>query len=84
MIKVCFAGASAVSGGPTRSLERRVGYAPALAGSDLPVALLVAHLAAGLSLCWPGGRCGLVAAAGPPRNGRLAAVRCSLSRSRGS
>ena len=30
------------------------------------------------------GGAGLVAAAGPPRNGRLVAVRCSLSRSRGS
>jgi hypothetical protein len=32
----------------------------------------------------PGWRCGPVAAAGPPRNGRFVAVRCSLSRRRGS
>jgi hypothetical protein len=31
-----------------------------------------------------GWRCGLVAAAGPPRVGRFVAVRCSLSRRRGS
>ena len=45
-------------------------------------AALVPHLAAGSA--YRGLRCGLVAAAGPPRNGRFVAVRCSLSRSRGS
>src|SRR5688500_19737744 len=53
MIKVCLAGASAVSGGPTRSLEG-VGYAPALAEAIFPFTLLLAQVAAGLSLCWPG------------------------------
>jgi hypothetical protein len=84
MIRVCFGAASAASGGPTRSPRAAVGYAPASAGSDLPVALLLAHLAAGSACAWPGLRCGLVPPAGPPRNGRFAAVRCSLSRSRGS